>query len=176
MAIEVEVKGIISKERYEELLNFFKKEGKFINEDNQETHYFETKDDLRIQKNDFFSKICFKEGELHDEFREEIDIKCKKDEFDNLKRLFDNLGYGVLVKWFRKRHTYEWEGFTVTLDDTKGFGNIIEIEKVTTDEDKETALNLIKEKFQKLGIPISSKEELKKKFEHYRDNWKELIS
>ena len=43
MNIEVEIRSFISKERYEELLEFFKKEGKFISEDYQETYYFDSK-------------------------------------------------------------------------------------------------------------------------------------
>jgi uncharacterized protein YjbK len=56
--IEVEVRSFISKEKYEELLNFFKQNSKILVEDDyQESYYFNCKEDLRIQKNKFYSKI-----------------------------------------------------------------------------------------------------------------------
>lgn len=64
MGIEVEVRSFISKSKYNELLKFFKKGGKFVNEDYQETYYFDTKEDLRIQRNNFFSKIWLKKGRI----------------------------------------------------------------------------------------------------------------
>ena len=60
--IEVEIKSFITKEEYDELVKFFRKNAEFINEDNQTTYYFDCEQDLRIQKNDFFSisEICYK--------------------------------------------------------------------------------------------------------------------
>src|SRR3989344_6831132 len=101
MDIEVEVRSFVSKEKYEELLKFFKKEGHFINEDYQETYYFNSVEDLRIQRNNFFSKIWLKKGKIHDDYREEIEIKFHKDDFEKLERLFKALGYDIEIKWFR---------------------------------------------------------------------------
>jgi hypothetical protein len=53
-------------------LKFFEKNGESLGVDHRETHYFDGKEDLRIQKNDGFSKIWLKKGRLHDEAREEI--------------------------------------------------------------------------------------------------------
>ena len=105
--IEVEVRSFVPKERYEELIEFFKKEGEFVNEDYQETYYFDSEEDLRIQKNDFFSKIWMKKGNIHDDHREEIEIKFDKDKFEELEKLFLSLGYSVQIKWFRKRHNFK---------------------------------------------------------------------
>ena len=60
------------------------------------------------------------------------------------------------------------------LDYTKGYGYIIEFEKMSTEENKETTLNLLKEKFQTLNLPISPKEDFNKKYIHYKENWKTL--
>ena len=51
--IEVEIRSFVAKEKYEGLLEFFKKEGELVSEDYQETYYFGTDEDLRIQKNNF---------------------------------------------------------------------------------------------------------------------------
>ena len=39
--IEVEIRSFISKEKYEELLEFFKQNAELVKEDFQETHYFD---------------------------------------------------------------------------------------------------------------------------------------
>jgi len=173
--IEVEVRSFISEEKYQELLDFFAKEGELVNEDYQETFYFDCEEDLRIQRNDFFSKIWMKKGKLHDDHREEIEIKFEREKFEDLKKLFLGLGFNVEIKWFRKRHTFSWQGVSVMVDYTKGYGHIIEIEKMSTEEEKQQTLDLLKEKFASLNIPLSPKEEFSKKYEYYKSNWQDLV-
>ena len=55
MDIEVEVRSFISEDQYNNLLTFMEKNAKLIKKDNQITYYFSGDNDLRIQKNDFFS-------------------------------------------------------------------------------------------------------------------------
>ena len=66
MAIEVEARSFITKEQYEKLLEFFKQNSKLLKEDYQETFYFNCEQDLRIQKNNFYSKVWLKKGKMHD--------------------------------------------------------------------------------------------------------------
>ncbi len=173
--IEVEVRSFISPEKYLELLSFFHREGTFLSEDEQETYYFDAQQDLRIQRNNTHSKIWLKKGKLHDEHREEIEITFDKDKFELLENLFLTLGYTTNIKWFRKRHTFDWQGITVMLDYTKGYGYIIELEKMSSEQEKEQALALLKEKLQLLNIPLTSKEEFELKYKHYKENWQRLI-
>ena len=175
MNIEVEIKSLISKEKHEELLEFFKKEGEFINEDYQETYYFDTKEDLRIQRNNFFSKIVLKKGKVHDEQREETEIRFDRDDFEKLEKLFSDVGINVEIKWFRKRHEFKWQDIDVTVDYTKSYGYIIELEKMSTEKDKGKILELLKEKLKTLNIPLTPREEFDKKYNHYKENWRNLI-
>ena len=41
--IEFEIRSFISKDKYNELIEFFKNNAEFLNEDYQETYYFDTK-------------------------------------------------------------------------------------------------------------------------------------
>ena len=173
--IEVEIRSFISPEKYQELLAFFHTEGQFLHEDHQETHYFDAEQDLRIQRNNTHAKIWLKKGKLHDEHREEIEIKFDKDNFETLEKLFLTLGYNTNIKWFRKRHTFEWQGITVMLDYTKCYGYIIELEKMSSEEEKEQALSLLKEKLRRLNIPLTSKEEFDAKYKYYKENWQRLV-
>jgi len=88
MSIEVEIRSFISKEQYETLLTFFRKNSKFLEEDYQETFYFDCPQDLRIQRNNNYSKIWLKKGKIHDNHREEIEIKFNRDELKILKNCF----------------------------------------------------------------------------------------
>lgn len=175
MNIEVEVRSFISKDKYEELLEFFKKQGKFVNEDCQITYYFDIKEDLRIQKNNFFSKIWLKKGKIHDSYRKEIEIKFDRDDFEKLEKLFLALGFNIKIKWFRKRHTFKWQDIDVMVDYTKGYGYIIELEKMSSKQEKEKTLELLKQKLKILNISLTPKKEFDKKYKYYKENWKKLV-
>ena len=174
--IEVELRSFISEGQFNALLDFFASNSKKLKEDDQVTHYFEAPSDLRIQKNRFYSKVWLKKGNLHDDSREEIEIRCKTEDFENLEQLFSALGYPVSIKWFRKRHEFDWEGITVCLDFTKGYGYIIEFEKMCLESEKEQAVSLLREKCASLGILPSKREEFDERFRNYKEHWKTLTS
>ena len=175
MNIETEIRSFISKEKFDELFDFFKKNAYLVKEDYQETFYFDCDEDLRIQRNNFFSKIWMKKGKIHDDHREEIEIKFDKDEFEKLEKLFFSLGYNIEIKWFRKRFEFKWEGITVCLDFTKGYGYIIELEKMCSEDEKEHEFEKLKNKLKSLDVEITSKEDFNKKFLYYKENWKSLV-
>ena len=172
--IEVEIKALISEEKYNSLLEFFKENGELKNEDYQETYYFDCEEDLRIQKNNFFSKIVLKKGKVHDETREEMEIKFDKEQFKELEKLFSLLGYGVEIKWFRNRKSFIWDGIKAEVDYTKGYGYILELEKMSDEENKDETLRMLKEKLVELDIKLTPREEFDRKFEDYKLNWREL--
>ncbi len=175
MAIEVEARSFISKKQYEKLLDYFRQNAKFIKEDYQKTFYFDCKQDLRIQRNNFYAKIWLKKGKIHDESREELEIKFSREDFENLKKLFLALGFEVQIKWFRKRFEFLWDGVTVCLDFTNGYGYIIELEKMCAEQKQEGEFALLLAQLKSLGIEITPREEFEKKFSYYKKNWKTLI-
>jgi predicted adenylyl cyclase CyaB len=174
--IEVEIRSFIPKEKYEELLEFFKKNAKLLKEDFQETHYFDSDVDLRIQKNNFFSKIWMKSGKIHEEFREETEVRMPKEDFEKLGIIFSSIGLDVEIKWLRNRKEFDWEGTIVCLDFTKGYGYLIELEKMSSEENKQEALFELEKKFSRLGISPTSKKEFDEKYDYYKKNWRNLIN
>ena len=60
------------------------------------------------------------------------------------------------------------------LDFTKGYGYIIELEKMSSEDNKEKEYENLRQKLKSLGIEITSKEEFDKKFLYYKENWKIL--
>jgi len=176
MNIEVEIRSFITKEKYEELLDFFTTNSKLINEENDITQYYKDHGEVRINRNENSAKIILKTGNIHDEQREESEIKIAHDDFEKMEKTFSKLGLPVQIKWVRKRHTFKWQGITVQLGDNKGYGYVIELEIITTPEGKDKALETLKEKLANLNIPLTPKEEFEKKYAYYKDNWKKLVA
>lgn len=173
--IEVEIQSFITKEQYENLLNFFRQNSEFVKEDFQETFYFDENSNLRIQRNSDGAKLWYKSGNVHDEFMEEIEIFTKREDFEKLEMFLNKLGHNVKIKWLRNRNKFNWNGIKVCLDYTKGYGYIIELEKIGPEENKEKILEELRERFSELNIPLTSKEEFANKYNYYKEHWKELI-
>lgn len=173
--IEVEIQTFITEEKYKELLEFFKKNAEFVKEDFQETFYFDENSNLRIQRNNLGAKLWHKSGNVHDEFMEEIEIPARREDFENLEKFLNKLGHFVKIKWLRNRNQFNWNGIKVCLDYTKGYGYILELEKISDEENKEIVLEELKQKVNELQIPLTSKEEFGNKYNYYKDNWRELI-
>lgn len=173
--IEVEIRSFITKSQSDRLLKFFKNNAKLLMKDNQKTYYFDCKEDLRIQKNNHFSKIWFKKGKIHDNHREEIEIRFPRNDFEKLENLFLTLGHKVKIKWFRKRNEFRWKGVNVCLDFTKGYGYIIELEKMANPQTKKEVLSDLQKKMKSLGIQLTPRAEFEKKFRYYEKNWQRLI-
>jgi len=60
------------------------------------------------------------------------------------------------------------------LDYTKGYGYIIELEKITDENEKGKTLEELKQRLNQLNISLTPKQEFDDKFKHYEKNWREL--
>ena len=85
------------------------------------------------------------------------------------------MGYNISIKWLRKRHTFSWDKITVTLDYTKGYGYIIELEKLTDENQKDSVLEELKQRLSELNILLTPREDFDKSYQNYKDNWQSLI-
>ncbi|HEB01454.1 MAG TPA: CYTH domain-containing protein [Candidatus Portnoybacteria bacterium] len=173
--IEVEVRSFISKSQYYNLLKYFKKQGKFLGRDCQITYYFSGKSDLRTQKNKNLAKLWLKGGRIHDNHRKEIEIRFNRKDFDKLEELLITLGYKVEIKWFRTRNDFLWKGTKVAVDYTKGYGYIIELERMVGPRNKNRVYQKLLEQLNQLKINLTPKKEFEQKFRYYKRNWPSLI-
>jgi len=174
--IEIEVRSFITKKEYEKLQRILKKEAKFIDSIEEETVYFEAKNkDLRLRKNEKEAFLILKEGKIHDDSREEIEVRIKRDDFSKIEKIFKRLGYRDKIRWFRKRMVFESGGIKILLDDTKGYGLILELEKIGTAKEKEKIHKYLEQKIKSLGIKITSRKVFEKKFKYYKNNWRKIL-
>ncbi len=174
MSIEVEIRSFIDKGNYERLLSFFHENARFIKKDLQETLYLDTENDIRVQRNDSHSKIWMKRGVIHDEAREEIEVSFDRADFEKMIEIFRSAGIGTSIKWMRERHLFDWNGITISIDDTKGYGMIIELEIISNDDDKERDLSRLRNAMSELDIEPTSKEEFDRRLEEYKTKWRSL--
>ena len=171
----MEVRSFISEKAYHKLLAFFTEQAQLVKHDEQESHYYDCPQDLRIQQNQFYAKIWLKKGILHDPAREEIEVQVPKEDFPKLQQLFAAMGYNVNIKWFRTRDQFQWDDITVTVDYTKGYGHILELEKMASPQTKEETLHHLREKLAELQIPETPKLIFDQKFQWYKENWQSVV-
>ncbi len=174
--IEVEIQSFISEEQHKRLLAFFNQNAEFVKDDFQETYYFDTNSNLRIQRNNENAKLWHKSGNVHDEFMEEIEVPVKREDFEKLEKFLNKLGHNVKIKWLRNRKQFNWQGIKVCLDFTKGYGYIIELEKISPELEKEKVLEVLKQKLNELNIYLTPREEFEKQYNYYKENWRNLIN
>jgi predicted adenylyl cyclase CyaB len=173
--MEIEIRSFIDQEKFKELMVYFSQNAKFLNVKNQETYYFDSKADVRLQRWDDGAKIWYKGGKMHEEAREEIEVRFKKNDFDNMLKIFEAIGLKTNIKWYRIRHSYDWKDIKVFMDYTIGYGYIIELEEQGEEKEKEEILCKLKKELKALGVELTSKEQFDKRYEFYEKNWRQLI-
>lgn len=176
--IEVELRSFIDEQKYNELLSYFENNAISDGSQKQITSYFNCEQDLRLMAtNDDYCQLWLKKGQLHEDAREELIVKVDKSYKDSLFKIFQEIGLGIAIKWFRFRRSFRWNEIKVDLDFTYGYGYIIEIEILAEDETKvDEAKEQLQNAFDKLGINITAKEVFKQKFIDYEKNWLEYTN
>lgn len=174
-SLEVEARSFISEDEYNRLLGFLKKKATFLGKENQITYYFSGSQDLRIQKTENHAKLWLKGGNIHEKYREDIVIKFNRNDFDKLEDLLLRMGFKVEIKWFRTRNDFFWDKIKVSMDYTKGYGYIIELERFAFEKDKKEVYDVLLKKMKELEVKVTPKSVFDKKFNYYKNNWKKLI-
>jgi len=172
--IEVEIRSFITDDQYKKLLSFFRKNAKLIKKDFQVTVYFSGKYDLRIQRNNKYAKLWLKSGRIHDVKRKEMEIFINRKDFFNAIEFFYNLGFKVEIVWLRKRYEFKYKGIKVCVDDTIGYGKIIELE-IKTRKESESVEKRLEKMMNMLGIEKTPREIFERRFKEYKKSWKKLI-
>ena len=177
IVIECEIRAFVTDDAYAALLDELRRSATYAGQDDQVTYYFAGNGDpdLRIQRNAAGAKIWYKGGKMHEEARREIEIPCAGDDFGKLEQLFLALGYSVSIKWFRTRHAFKIGDMTITLDDTKGYGKIVEFERLCLEREREAALTELRLKMSALGVAPTPKEEFDRRYADYKARWRELV-
>ena len=113
MAIEIELRGPLTKIGYRRLISFFKKEAEFVKEMKRKSFLFDIKDqtiDLKVRTTDGVPEIVLKKGFWGAKRREEILLPIRANTEESAIRLFALLGFskgGIAV---RESHIFNYHG------------------------------------------------------------------
>ncbi|MBW6461902.1 MAG: CYTH domain-containing protein [DPANN group archaeon] len=173
--IEVESRAFLSEDEYARLINFMESNAERVKDDEQSTFYLSGENDVRLQKNSSGAKIILKGGKIHDDYREEIEVKFRKEDFDNMVSILCAAELEIEIKWFRKRKEFIWKNTKVCIDRTKGYGDIIEIEILCGEDEVEDARKKISEVMSELEVAQTPRYVFEERFNYYKNNWRRLV-
>lgn len=173
--IEIEKRSLINKIKYEDLLNFFDNNAKFIKKFKRYTIICiersdfvadeSATDDIRIRTDGKNGLFTLKTGNWHSgEARNEYEIHFKLEEIIDAIGIMINLGTKYCVSVYIERKEYQYLDYTVSVD--KYFLNddyIIDFEKLVTDGNNEGIEKIedeIVKDMNKLGLDIIKSQEM----------------
>lgn len=138
-SIEVEVRGIITKEEFEKAKSFLDQNSESREEDNRESYFFivpnlNLKVAKAISKNK--AKLALKTGEESSIANQEFELALKPEEVETAISILTNLGFDKYKKSDQIRTNYIYKGCEIALKWSKDWSYHFEMEFVTEDESK----------------------------------------
>lgn len=145
--IEVEIRGPLTKSGYLKLERFLKKYGRFVQKkdrvliDYSSENLESRENDIRLRVTNKIPEIIIKTGKLggSDE-RQELSVFTKKNNFDNLVKIFAVLGLKKGILCVRKGNIYKYKNVEFSIVEVPGHSFYFEVEKlIRCNENKEAA-------------------------------------
>jgi len=147
--IEVEFRACLDDKKYEELIEFFSKNGNFVLDGERITIGYGPQD-LRIRKDWNGTVLMLKRGDMKDYKRKEHVTKI--DDIEEMQRIIESLGFYHLHNWKTIRKKFDYQGFSVAIDHIPEFMKTIEIERMCSEEEAEECKKEIQKIFSDLGL------------------------
>jgi len=118
MKFEIELRGPLTKSKFQSLLNFLREQARFIKKTERTTFVFHTNDktlDLKIRTTDGASEIIVKKGFWGARKREEIVLPIEAEAIGAAKKILTALGYqkGIIAE--RETFIFEYKGIELSL-------------------------------------------------------------
>jgi adenylate cyclase class IV len=173
MAVEVELRAFITEEEYEALIATLSRSSKLVEHTRQITHYLDTLVDTRIQVSTSGGRVWQKLGQMHDPAREELEILMSKQDARRMLRIFENIGVRVKVAWFRERHSFLDGPYRISLDETIGYGRILEVELQCERSDVPQRSQDVLGKLHALGLEPTERTDFDNAYSEYLRSWRE---
>ncbi|MFH1667639.1 MAG: CYTH domain-containing protein [Candidatus Komeilibacteria bacterium] len=180
MLYEVEVRNILKPQGYRKLDNYLKKHARLIEQKQEETICFRVKKgDLLLRRNDSEVKLTYKDRDVIQDIRAEMEILMGLNDFDAIQEILQALKFTIKMKWYKRRKIYRWQGVIIALDNVKGQGLSMEMEKLVDGRLKKKAqielqVRMIK-LLNELNIKIYPKKDLTAMMQYYHQHWTKSI-
>jgi adenylate cyclase class IV len=168
--IEIEIRGPLSKEKFENLVSFFETCGKKTIEKNRimidystflEDGIKDRQKDIRLRVTNGIPEIMVKLGKWGGtEHRKELSVFAKPGEFDKLVEIFAVLGFSKGILGIRKSKVYEHNGVEFSLVEVPGHSYYYEAEKMASkNDDAEKIILDIRKTCEELGLEVFNREQ-----------------
>ncbi|MBC8495880.1 hypothetical protein H8D36_07020 [archaeon] len=172
---EIEMRAVLSKEKYEELARELPKKVKLINQETLITEKFLEKEkqiDIRFRHSEKRFEIVCKKGKDATMSRQEITIPLiSKKEGEHFLKILELLELKRVPPWTTHRNDYEYEfkdyNYSVSLQHVENFEYILEVEYFGEEHEKEVQEPILKEIIESFGCKPTSEEEIRKKVKQY---------
>lgn len=171
---EIEYKFILKPKDKNRLEKFLKQnKAKLVSQGTQDNWYYIApgKNDLRIRRTEKVAYLILKKGWMHDDERDEIEIKVDRKYFLRLDEILRALGYKYDTKWYRQRKKYRYKNFNITIDFNAGYGWVTEIEREVCSGGEKKAKAEIINLARKIGIKPAPKLLFDKMYHYYKKRW-----
>lgn len=169
----VEKRTFINKDKYNELVNYFKSNSTLEKNFNQIIYKYKSDLDFRLifDSNNAYLRL---RGVVN--HNDDIVIDIKKEQIKDLTVVLRNLGMYEETKWYRHRAIYKLNDYTITLDETYQYGYIISISKPISDiEQLDSTHQELENLFNKFHIKITTKEEFNDRYKYYKLHWVDVL-
>jgi adenylate cyclase class IV len=166
---EIEIKALLTKEKYSELKSALPKRFKKINEDNITTIKFKPHD-VRVRYSEKLREVVFKDTDPTKLSRKEVSINLASiEDCHNMISLLKELGMEQHPSWTTRKDEFvcEVDGneYTLSLQDIPNFAYILEAEVMSDDPDRH--IPNLKKVISSLGCEPIEPEEFKEKINEY---------
>jgi adenylate cyclase class IV len=169
---EVELRAFVDDQTFGRLLTKFRVEGHKVRPVRQVTYYLDSQVDTRVQISRKSGKLWQKLGKMHETMRTEIEVFLSRKDAKALLQIMANLGFTVKVVWYRERVQFSIGQLTVSLDDTVGYGRILEVEIVCGESEANESRDSLLKFLVGLGVTPSPRDEFDAAYREYVANWR----
>lgn len=166
---EVEIKGILTKAKYNELIAFLRKKCNGVERDDKITYFFITKHFILKVTHELSkrrAKITVKGGDETEQILSEFEIPIPVFKVEEAVRLFQALGFSQFNRIRQKRINFFYKSFEIAIKYSKDWGYHFEAEAMAnTKKEAHQKIKNLEKICNELGIKPMSAEEIKQKIE-----------
>lgn len=165
--IEIEKRGLLTKEKYDELLAFLNGHAKSLGEDDKDVVYYIYDDKLLKVVNNISkgnAKVSLKMNKLGDSVAtKEIEVSFGQSDYIKMKKILDIVASAPkIIEGTQKRKNFMYNDCEIAVKWSKDYGYHFEIEKVTDDEKNIDVLEKeINSVIDELGLVSMTNDEIK---------------
>ena len=170
---EVEIKALLTEEKYQELKSSLPDKFRLINKDNITTIKFKPKD-VRVRYSDKINELVFKDGDPTVYARKEISINLKdKEDCMRMISFLEELGLSQEPSWTKTKHEFicERDGaeYSLSLQHIPNFAYLLEAERMSNNPEKH--IPVLKSILRDLGCTPLDADEFKNKIKEYIETY-----